>query len=401
VADWETETIARRPPHSEGIESRLRLALASGVGPVAYRRLVEHFGSADEALAASAHALQKVPRIGKKMAAGIRAARELDIDAELAQADRLGVWLIHIDDPRYPAPLRALADAPPVLYVKGTLERSDALAVAIVGSRRCSTYGREQAGRFAHLLASAGFTIVSGMARGIDTAAHRGALAASGRTIAVQGCGLGKIFPAENAELFEQIAQNGACISELPLTYDALAQNFPGRNRIIAGLSLAVLVVEAAAGSGALITAQAAVDNNRDVMAVPGRIDSGFSRGCHRLIRDGARLVEGIEDVMEVLGPVGRTLGEAVIEQARRRGGECDEPLFEVARFNLSDVEKAIYGVLDGEPKHVEEIIAETGLEAGAVGSALIQLRLKGLVRQLPGNLFVRPSAGSGAGNVS
>ena len=357
---------------------------------MAYRRLVTDFGSPERVLEASTRALRKVKGIGPKTAAGIRAARDLDVEPELAEAKRLGAWLVHIDDARYPPALRALYDAPPVLYVKGTLVRSDALAVAIVGSRRCSTYGQEQASRFAYQLAASGFTIVSGMARGIDTAAHRGALAAGGRTIAVQGCGLSQVFPPENAELFERISEQGACVSELPLTYEALSQNFPGRNRIIAGLCMAVLVIEASASSGALITAQAAADNNRDVLAVPGRIDSGFSRGCHRLLRDGARLVEGIEDIMEVLGPVGRTLSGPATDHAKRADAQAQEPLFEVAKYDLSEIERKVYDSLDGEPRHVEDIIGITQIEAGQVNSALICLRLKGLIRQLPGSVFVR-----------
>ena len=185
-----------------------------------------------------------------------------------------------------------------MLYVKGTLESSDALAVAIVGTRRCTTYGAEQSSRLGYMLASAGFTIISGMASGIDTAAHLGAIKAEGRTIAVQGCGLATIFPPENKKLFAQAADFGACISELPLEFEARSENFPARNRIISGLSMGVIVVESATTGGAMITAAAAVEQNREVMAIPSRIDSPVSTGPHRLIKDGARLVHNIEDVM-------------------------------------------------------------------------------------------------------
>ncbi|HPD47627.1 MAG TPA: DNA-processing protein DprA [Anaerohalosphaeraceae bacterium] len=377
--------------HSPDIEKWLTLIRADGVGPTTFARLLKHFGSLDAALEASVAELAKVKGIGTRTAERIKTSLgAFDVRKELALAEKHGVYLIHAADKRYPPPLRAIYDPPPVLYVKGTLQRSDSLAVAIVGSRRCSTYGAEQAGRFAHLLASAGFTIVSGMARGIDTAAHRGALTAKGRTIAVQGCGLANIFPAENAELFKKITENGACISELPLSYEPLSENFPSRNRIIAGLCMAVLVVEASERSGALITAQAALDNNREVMAVPGKIDSPLSIGSHRLIKQGARLVDSIEDIMETLGRIGDGLKDHALSAAASAESKIDMPLFDAVRLNLSAEERSVYDTLDGEPRHVDEIIAQTTLAAGAVNSALVSLRLKGLIRQLPGSLFTR-----------
>ena len=255
--------------HSPQIALWLKLIRADGIGPTLFKRLLDFFGGVEQIFTASVTELTKVEGIGNKTAESIVRTRDaFDVDSELALADKLGVWVIHLQDDRYPPALKAIYDPPPVLYIKGTLTRSDNLAMAIVGSRRCSHYGTEQANRFSHLLASAGFTIVSGLARGIDSAAHRGALATKGRTIAVQGCGLSNIFPPENKKLFEQITENGAVISELPLTYEPLAENFPGRNRIIAGLSMGVLVVEATYRSGALISAQAAMENNREVMAV-------------------------------------------------------------------------------------------------------------------------------------
>jgi len=380
-----------RPEHSQDIAQWLKLIRADGVGPVAFGRILKQFGSIDAALGASARGLTRVEGIGFKTAERIVASRNaFDTDAELALAGRLGVSIIHMHDPRYPRPLTQIYDPPPVLYVKGALARADNLGIAIVGSRRCSLYGREQASRLAHLLAAAGFTIVSGMARGIDTAAHHGALAAGGRTLAVEGCGLANIFPPENRELFGLIAANGACLSELPLNYEPLAENFPPRNRIIAGLSLGSIIIEAGLRSGAMITARTALENNREVMAVPGKIDSPLSKGPHQLIKQGATLVESVDDVMGTLGHIGAQLKEHTTLAAKEAMEKAEEPLFQTSRFNLKGPERQIYESLDTEPMHTDEVIAQTDLPPGAVNAGLISLRLKGLIRQLPGNLFVR-----------
>ena len=378
-------------PNSPDIEKWLKLAGADGVGPVIFGKLLNYFGSAENVLGSSAYELAKVEGIGLHTAEKISASRDkTDTGAEIALAEKLGVWIVHLQDERYPAQLKLIYDPPPVLYVKGTLVEQDNLSVAIVGSRRCSIYGSEQASRFAHILAGAGFTICSGMARGIDTAAHQGALAAGGRTIAVQGCGLANVFPPENKKLFEQIAESGACISELPLRYEPLAENFPSRNRIIAGLSLGTIVIEAGSNSGALITAKAALEYNREVMAVPGKIDSPLSRGANRLIKEGAKLIDGIEDIMEALGSVGSRLKEHVNGVAASVAAKVDMPLFDIGRLNLNDSEKTVYGYLHSDPVHVEQVITELELPAGSVNAAIVSLRLKGLIKQLPGNLFVR-----------
>jgi DNA processing protein len=375
--------------NSPDIESWLRLIRADGVGPVTFAKLLKRFRSVERALGASVSELAKVSGIGFKTAERIARSRDkFDTQKEQASAAKLGVWIINAADKRYPPPLRQIYDPPPVLYVKGTLTRSDSLAVAIVGTRRCSTYGAEQASRFGHVLASAGFTIVSGMARGIDTAAHRGALAAGGRTIAVHGCGLGTVFPPENKKLIALTADSGACLSELPVEYEALPENFPPRNRIISGLSLGVIVIEAPPQSGAILTAKAALDQNREVMVVPGKIDSPLSTGSHRLLKEGAKLVDCVEDVMEALGYIGRDLKGHAASAAEKATRDVETPLFDVSRLNLTDDEKGIYNCLGSEPMHVEEIIVSTGLGAGKVSSALISLRLKGLIKQLPGNLF-------------
>jgi DNA processing protein len=377
--------------HSHDIEKWLMLRNADGVGPVTFAAILSYFGNIESALGASVHELTKVDGIGTKTAEQIARTREsFDVKQELALADKLGVVIINSQDPRYPAPLAGIYDVPPILYVKGTLVRQDAMAIAIVGSRRSSFYGQEQAGRFAHLLASSGFTIVSGMARGIDTAAHRGALTAKARTIAVQGCGLSHIFPPENKQLFEEIAASGACISELPLGYEPRPENFPPRNRIIAGLSLGVLVIEATEKSGALISAKAALEYDREVMAVPGKIDSPLSAGSHRLIKDGAKLVDCVEDVMEALGYIGDNLKPHVSVSAADAEEKIDAPLFDIARLNLSTDETTIHNRLSKEPMHIEELIATTNMAVGAVSASLISLRLKGLIKQLPGNLFVK-----------
>ncbi len=381
--------------HSPNISLWLKLIRAEGLGPVLFKRAIEAFGSIDRILGASVAELTRIEGIGQRTAERIvRTRNSFDADRELELADRLGVTLLHLQDDRYPPPLRAIYDPPPVLYVKGTLLRGDSLAIAIVGSRRCSHYGTEQANRFAHLLASSGFTIVSGLARGIDSAAHQGALAAKGRTVAVQGCGLATVFPPENAKLFEQIAESGAVVSELPLAYEPLSENFPGRNRIIAGLSMGVLVVEATCRSGALISAQAALENNREVMAIPGRIDSAQSSGCHRLIKEGAKLVDSLEEIMDTLGYVGNGLKEYVHEASQQADQAAQLQLFDESNLRLTEEENRIIAVLNSEPLHLEEIIAQSGLSAGSVHASLIQLQLKGCLKQLPGSTYVKRNAG-------
>jgi len=383
--------MARLQANSDVIESWLKLIRADGVGPAIFGRLIKRFGTAERALGASVAELAKVSGLGFKTAERIAATREkFNPKPELELAHKLGVYLINLEDERYPPVLKRIYDPPPVLYVKGGLTRDDNLAISIVGSRRCSLYGQEQSSRFAHFLASAGFTICSGMARGIDTAAHQGALSARGRTIAVQGCGLATIFPPENKKLFELIAESGACLSELPLKYEPLRENFPPRNRIIAGLSLGTIVIEAALRSGALITARAALDYDREVMAVPGKIDSPLSRGAHQLIKQGARLIESVEDVTEALGHIGEQLTEHVGIAAANAAERAEKTLFDASQLKLSDAERKIYDCLNSEPKHVEQVIAETNLAAGVVSATLISMRLKGLIKQLPGSMFAK-----------
>ena len=383
--------MAKKQQHSVDIEKWLKLIRVDNVGPTTFAKLIKHFGSADRALGASASELAKIDGVGFKTAEQIvRTRNKFDTATELELAEKLGVWIINLDDERYPPVLKRIYDPPPVLYIKGSLAGSDNLAIAIVGTRRCSLYGQEQSSRLAHFLSSAGFTICSGMARGIDSAAHQGALSAGGRTIAVQGCGLANIFPPENKKLFELIAESGACISELPLRYEPLSENFPPRNRIIAGLALGTIVVEAGLRSGALITARAALENNREVMAVPGKIDSPLSKGAHQLIKQGAKLVESVEDVMEALGYIGEQLQEHVSTAAAKASERVETPLFNVSQLKLSEDERTIYDCLGKEPLLVDQMIAETDLAAGSINASLVSLRLKGLIKQLPGSLFLK-----------
>nr|WP_303652815.1 DNA-processing protein DprA [Paludisphaera mucosa] len=356
--------------------------LTSGIGPLTSRALLDHFGTPAKVLDAPASQLRDVPGIGPKLADRIKHARiDNDPDRELDECRRHGVSLIARGDDRYPPPLDEIPDPPALLYVKGTMEARDQLAIAVVGSRRCTPYGMRTAERLATSLARTGFTIVSGLARGIDAAAHRGALKAGGRTIAVLGNGLSAIYPPEHEELAAEIvAGHGVLMSELPMTQGPLAGLFPQRNRVISGLCLGVIVVEAAPRSGSLSTAHHAMEQNREVFAVPGPVDSLASRGCHRLIRDGARLVETVDDVMEELGPLVREIRRAPDEPAVRHPAE----------LVLTDQERSLLGHLDDSPNGVDVLIGLTGLTASQVMATLSVLELKRMVRRLPGHQFVR-----------
>ena len=373
----------------ERIAKWLRLHLTNEVGAKTFAKLLKYLGGIDKALGATAGQLASVPGIGPKTAEKIAANRDgVEVEAEMDLADKLGVRIITLEDEAYPNLLSRIDDPPPLLYVKGTLLREDALAVALVGSRNCSLYGQEQASRLSHLLAAAGFCVVSGLARGIDTAAHRGALAAEGRTIAVQGCGLAQVYPPENRDLAQRIVEQGALVSEFPLKYEPLPTTFPMRNRIISGLSLGTIVVEAQARSGALITARLALEQNREVMAVPGRVDAPGSFGPHQLINDGAKLIAGIEDVLEALGQIGKTLSEHALTKAEIATQAVEPSLFDTSKIPLSPPEGAIIKCLDHEAVHIEEIITRSSLSAAQANAAVTSLQLKGLLKQLPGSCY-------------
>lgn len=366
----------------------LQLALTEGIGPILTSRLVSLAGNARAACAADQRMLRQVDGIGpdksRQIHESLRRAADL-VEDELAKAAAANVSIISLDDPAYPPMLKSISDCPPVLYVRGNLEPRDLNAMAIVGSRRCSHYGREQADRFGALLAQAGFTIISGGARGVDSAAHRGALSISnGRTIAVLGCGVDIAYPPENSTLFDQIAARGAVISEFPMSSPPLRENFPRRNRIISGLSRGVLVTEADVASGALITARLACDShNRPVFAIPGRIDNAMSAGPHALLRDGAVLTAGLEDIVENLGPLPHDISTAASEITA-------EPEPAPTPVALDDGQRKIVEEIDLEPIALDTIIARTELPAEFVMQALTMLTLRGLVKRVEGQTYVR-----------
>jgi len=361
----------------------LRWALTDEVGPILFGRLIERFGSAQAALDATSGQLNGIEGIGRQTADMIARSRDrVDVRREVTLAAERGVRLLCREDEEYPSLLRHIPDPPICLYVRGTLEPHDTVAIGIVGARRCSLYGREQSHRFGYQLASNGVTIVSGLARGIDGEAHKGAVAAGGRTIAVLGNGLCNIYPPEHRDLAERIVEQGAVISELPMTVSPEAKNFLPRNRLIAGLSLGVLVIEAARRSGALTTARLASEYDREVFALPGRVDTESSLGTNAMIRDQhAKLVLTAEDVIDELGEVG---------QAIKTEEDVATDAVSMPDLPLSDDESLVHNALGRQERSIELIADETGRSAAKVASTLITLQLKGLVRQLPGNLFVR-----------
>jgi len=366
-------------------EKYLQLHLCNGVGPIRFANLLRELGDIDTVLGASATRLANVSLISPTTAESIARDRSrVDVAGEIEQAARRGVRILCLADEEYPAILKMINDPPPCLYLRGALQKEDAVAMAIVGSRHCSRYGAEQAERFGALLANAGLTIVSGMARGIDQCAHRGALAGGGRTIAVLGCGLSHLYPPESADVAARIAEHGAVVSELPMDVAPDSKNFPPRNRIIAGLTLGVLVVEAAKRSGALISARVASEYNREVFAVPGRIDTPHAEGCHTLIKSGAaKLVTGLADILEDLGPVGLTLMPPPTADA------SNDETHSRPIVALSGYEEAVLKVLDTEPMSPDAICRAADMTPARVATTLTGLQLKGVVRQIQG-AFVR-----------
>jgi DNA processing protein len=362
------------------IDALLTLALTPGLGPTLTRRAMQVVGSAEAVCGMSAQSLAQIKGIGPARSHEIRTAIDaLEGNGKLEQEKELlaeyDVTLLAFDDPGYPKLLRHIPDPPPLLYMRGELKDVDAVALAVVGSRRCSHYGREQTDRLTALCAAAGLCIVSGGAYGVDAAAHRAAMRVSGRTIAVVGSGLARPYPQRHAELFDEIAAGyGAVLSEVPMTWPPMAENFPRRNRIISGLALGVLVTEAAARSGALITARLAVeDHGREVMAVPGRVDVPTSVGCHKMIRQGwAKLVTNVGEILDALGETGELLKADLQEQP----GAEPESLF---NQNLTESQRKIIAALD-EPRSLDQLVARSGLVVSVIQADLTMLSIRGLL---------------------
>jgi len=351
------------------------LSSIPGVGRVTVRKLVSHFGSPERALTATSAELKRDAGLSEKLAAAIAEFPWRDhAEQELAKALNSSVDLIAADSAEYPDSLRNTPDPPLYLYVKGSLRPEDRDAVAIVGTRKPTHYGATVTHRIAYELAAAGFTIVSGMARGIDTQAHKGALAAKGRTVAVLGCGIDVAYPPENKGLMEQISRCGAVVTENPFGTRPEAGYFPARNRIISGLSRGTVIVEAAEDSGSLITAQYALEQGRKLYAVPGNIGSLTSKGTNSLIKGGAALVEGTADILADLG---------ANRPGERQATERPLPA-------LTQEEEKIYRFITDEPKHIDSIMNECRSSAATLSGVLITLELKGLAKQLPGKYYVR-----------
>ena len=356
----------------------LALCLIPEVGAATFHRLVQGLGSVEAVLRAKAGALEQVPGISQQVARAIASFPWQDaLDRELRVIETRGLGLIRFGDEGYPELLAAIHSPPPILYVRGTIEPKDRVAVAIVGSRQASQYGSAMAEQISGELAERGVTIVSGMARGIDAAAHRSALRAAGRTIAVLGCGLGVTYPPEHAELADQIAEQGALISEFPIFTPPKPGHFPQRNRIISGLARGIVVIEAGLKSGALITANYALEQGRDVFAVPGQVTSRSSRGCHQLIKAGAKLTEGWEDILEE------------IELQMTPGSQVVRDPTPVSR-SLAQEEILIIDAMEAGPMQIDDLIGRTQLPAGQMASLLLSLMLKGMIEELPGKSFAK-----------
>ncbi len=346
----------------------------SGVQPRRLSLLVQACESVGAIWDAAQEKPGQIEEITERDVKRLAQVRQLDVQADLDLMASLGIRVVSILDREYPPLLREIYDPPVMLYVRGEFTGADELALAIVGTRRCSSYGRLATERLAGDLARRGFTIVSGLALGVDGAAHEAALEQGGRSIGVLACGLDVDYPREHRELKDRLSESGAVISEVPLGTPPKAERFPVRNRIVSGLALGTLVVEAPLKSGSRITANLAVDQGREVFAVPGDINSPLSRGCHALLRDGAHLVETAEDVVAGLN-------------LHLEAAPTQRP---PAPADLSRDEQLALSALSFEPRHVDEVIQHTELAAAQVSAALMMLEVKGLIRRFPGSMFVR-----------
>jgi DNA processing protein len=363
----------------DDILSWFQLKSVPGVGNLLFKRLIERFGTPAAALSAARDDLLTVEGVGGRLAEAIRhSARPAGAAAEIERARSLGCYLLALADPGFPPLLREIPDPPPFLYVRGDLSGCPR-PIAVVGSRNATAYGVETTHRICKDLAGLGFTVVSGMALGIDAAAHEGALSGQGRTVAVLGSGLDNIYPPQHRRLAARIASGGAVISEFPLQAGPEAHHFPVRNRIISGMSLGTVVVEATKDSGSLITARLAAEQNREVFAVPGSIQSFKSMGTHTLIKQGAKLVENVQDIVAELGHFLQD------ENPPRRS----ETASVAPRHRLTAGEAAVVAALTAYPVHIDDLVRRLAMEPGNLSSILLQLELKGIVTQLPGKLFV------------
>jgi DNA processing protein len=371
----------------------LALNMTPGIGPRAAAKLLERFGSAEAVYRATRAELEKVKLLPEAVDSIIARDQHERAEAEVAAIKKLGGDVLILDDGVYPSLLREIYDPPIALYVKGAwLECLDQPCVAIVGSRRCSTYGQNAASMLARDLAQRGVTIVSGFARGIDAAAHRGAIEAGGRTIAVLGTGIDEVYPRDHKKLADEILKaNGALVSQFPLSTPPVSENFPYRNRIISGLSLGVIVVEAAENSGSLITARLAIEQNREVFAVPGNITSRNSFGTNYLIKGaGAKLVQQWQDVAAELPPqiAAKLLPPPLVDKKKEKS-MADQ--LALVPQNLSGYERSVFKLLTPDtPAHIDMLVNQSRLSISDLTAALLELEMRDLVRALPGRCFVR-----------
>lgn len=348
-----------------------------GLGASGIKKLMAVFGNANQILQKNYEELLEQGLASSLVTNIVHFPKDKFLEGEYNHLRQKGAQVITIVDEDYPSCLKEIPSAPIVLYIRGKRQMLSSLGIAMVGSRQASFYGMKMAESFARAFAQAGITVISGLARGIDTASHQGCLKAQGATMAVLGCGLNHIYPKENALLLEDIAAKGLLVSEFPMDTAPLMYNFPRRNRIISGLSLATVIIEASPKSGALITADCALEQGRDVFAVPGNIDSVLSEGTNRLIKDGAKIALSAQEVLEELG--------LEIQAQLEQGKSQEKP-----RVNLSVEEYKVYEVIDHQPNHIDIIATRCGQEIGLLMSQMLNLELKGVIKQLPGQYYIR-----------